>query len=163
MKPVLNVIKRDTLSFYYIFCSIALIKYKMSLIGRKSYLILIILTLVCLASSAGVAPVVQPNTIYGDGGTFYSYKGSFSFNLAPYTTTTSASLSFTLTFSGRVQATTNYLFGYAIQEINYQITNLKLNYSVTATGAKTATSIMANLYTSYLNKISVLNIYYIII
>jgi hypothetical protein len=83
--------------------------------------------------------------------------------MATHTATTSASLSFALTFSGRVQATTDYLFGYAIQEINYFITNDKLNYSVTATGAKSATSIMANLYTSNLNKISILNINYIII
>ena len=74
MKPVLNVIKRDTLSIYYNSCSITLIKYKMSLIGRKSYLILIILTLVCLASTVGIVPVVQPNTIYGDGGTLTLIK-----------------------------------------------------------------------------------------
>lgn len=69
MKPLLNVIKRDTLSFYYNSCSIALIKYTMSLIGRKYHLFILIPTLVCLASTVGIVPTVQPNTIYGDGGT----------------------------------------------------------------------------------------------
>jgi hypothetical protein len=75
MKSVLDVIKRDTLSFITIFVQLVLIKYGMSFIGKYSYLTLLILNLICLASTNGIVPVIQPNTIYGDGGKVIPIKG----------------------------------------------------------------------------------------
>jgi hypothetical protein len=82
--------------------------------------------------------------------------------MTPYTaTTTLAPLNFTVTFT-RNATSTSYRFGYAIQEINYVITNQKINYSLIA-GPKTATSQQMSLYTNNANKISVLSLYFIVL
>lgn len=82
--------------------------------------------------------------------------------MTPYSaTTTLAPLNFTITFTRNATSTT-YRFGYAIQEINYVITNQKINYSLIA-GPKTATSQQMSLYTNNANKISVLSLYFIVL
>jgi hypothetical protein len=92
----------------------------------KKILILAVIIALCAIEALGGAPTANsPNNLYSKGGTYSlgisAYFGS--------TTTTLSPLNFQITLS-QSQQTTDYRFGYAIQEINYLITGKILNISL---------------------------------
>jgi uncharacterized protein YdgA (DUF945 family) len=68
----------------------------------------------------------------------------------------------TITFNGRTESSTNYRFGYSIQDFKYEIIGNKLNYSLKL-NTKSTTSATINYYTNNANKINSLQINYLII
>ena len=59
--------------------------------------------------------------------------------------------------------TNSYRIGYSIASINYEITDQRLNYSCHVTGSQSQTNIQATFYTNYANKISTLQLFYILL
>lgn len=125
--------------------------------GRIGTVVIMIST-VQLMVLATAAPVTNtPNNLYSEGGTY-------TLSMLPYyntATTTLNPLSFPISLS-RTQPNTSYHFGYAIQEVNSEITSQKLNISVYVT-SKTSSQVTMSLYTSHANKINVLNFNYILL
>lgn len=67
----------------------------------------------------------------------------------------------TITLS-RTQTSTNYRFGYSIQDINYQISLNKLNYTLRLSST-TATAALLDFYTNNANHLILFSISYLVI